>query len=324
MRSSNPYTTSLFCVLADARETRRVDTYLSALFPEKSRSYIQGMITKGQILCNEKNFTKNKKVYRGDIIEVRWQVEKMWIVAENIEIDIIFENDDFAIINKDAGMNTHPTPWENGRRGTLVNALLHHFDSLWIRTDDGISRHPSIINGIERPWIVHRLDKDTSGLIMIAKNDRAMHALQLKMEKRTIKKQYLALVYWKIKDESGYIESYIGRDPHDRKKMTTMHPVNPKLSKTFFCNKGYIHNKYTLLDVELLTGRTHQIRVHLASIGYPIVGDKIYANNAINTEAYQQFWLDRQWLHAHKLEFQLFGKNYIFNAPLKKDIKKVL
>lgn len=116
MRSSNNYNISLFCVLADARETRRVDTYLTALFPEKSRSYIQKMIEEGKIFCNGENFTKNKKIYRGDMIKIEWKVEQMELLAENIPLDIIFENDDFAIINKDAGINTHPTPGEEGRK----------------------------------------------------------------------------------------------------------------------------------------------------------------------------------------------------------------
>ncbi len=112
MRSSNNYTTSLFCVLADPRETRRVDTYLSALFPEKSRSYIQKMIEEEKISCNGAIFSKNKKIYKGDIIEIQWKVESMELIAEDIPLDIIYENDDFAIINKDAGINTHPTPGE--------------------------------------------------------------------------------------------------------------------------------------------------------------------------------------------------------------------
>ena len=161
----------------------------------------------------------------------------MELVAEDIPLDIIFENDDFAIINKDPHINTHPTPGEDGRKGTLVNALLHHFQTLGIRTDEQEKSEVSIINGVERPGIVHRLDKDTSGLIIIAKNDRAMHALQLKIEKRTIKKTYLALVNGKLGDQEGYIESFIGRDQHDRKKMSTINPVNPKLAKTKFCNR---------------------------------------------------------------------------------------
>jgi len=163
----------------------------------------------------------------------------MELIAEDIPLDIIFENDDFAVINKDAWINTHPTPGEEGRKGTLVNALLYHFKTLWTRTDE----RPSIINGVERPWIVHRLDKDTSGLIIIAKNDKSMHALQLKIAKRTIKKTYLALVLGKVKDDEGYIESFIGRDPSDRKKMTTIDPINPKIAKTKFCNIWFFHDK---------------------------------------------------------------------------------
>lgn len=164
----------------------------------------------------------------------------------------------------------------------------------------------SIINGVERPGIVHRLDKDTSGLIIIAKNDRSMHALQLKIAKRTIHKTYLALVCGVVQDEVGYIESFIGRDPIDRKKMTTIDPVNPKLAQTKFRNIGIIDGKYSLLEVDLLTGRTHQIRVHLASIGFPIIGDKTYGNERMNTEAREKYGLHRQWLHAWKLDFNLF------------------
>lgn len=244
----------------------------------------------------------------------------MELVAEDMPLDIIFENDDFAVVNKDAGINTHPTPGEEGRRGTLVNALLYHFKTLGIRSDE----QPSIINWVERPGIVHRLDKDTSWLIIIAKNDRAMHALQLKIAKRTIQKTYLALVVWKVKDTEWYIESFIGRDPYDRKKMTTENPINPKLAKTKFCNKWYYHDRYTLLEVDLLTWRTHQIRVHLSSIGYPIIGDKTYGYEKSNQEAWEEFWLTRQWLHAYKLEFNLFGTDYIFEAPLKDDLKKLI
>lgn len=325
MRSSNTYHTSLFCVLADKRETRRVDTYLSALFPEKSRSYLQKMIDEWKISCNGANFSKNKKIYRGDVIEIEWKVENMALEAEDIALDIIFENEDFAIINKEAGINTHPTPGEDGRKGTLVNALLYHFKSLGVRTDESENTQgSSIINGVERPGIVHRLDKDTSGVIIIAKNDKAMHALQLKIAKRTIQKTYLALVTGIVKDEEWYIESYIGRDPYDRKKMTTKDPINPKIAKTKFYNKGIIDDTYTLLEVDLLTGRTHQIRVHLASIGHPIIGDKVYGNSKINTLVEEKYKLRRQWLHAWKLQFTLFGKDYSFIGPIKPDLEKVI
>lgn len=340
MRSSNTYHhTSLFSVFADPRETRRVDTYLSALFPEKSRAYIQKMIEEGKITANGQNFTKNKKVYLKDVIEISWKVEEMELLAENMPLDIVYENEDFAIINKDAGINTHPTPGEEGRKGTLVNALLYHFKNLWIRNDEQAfdeiyaltndvnetkRMNASIINGVERPGIVHRLDKDTSGLIIIAKNDKAMHALQLKIAKRTISKTYLALVVGIVKDQEWYIESFIGRDPHDRKKMTTHDPLNPKIAKTKFCNKWVIGSKYTLLEVDLLTGRTHQIRVHLASIGFPILGDTKYGNEKSNNEALETYGLTRQWLHAWKLSFSLFGKEYAFLWEPKEDLNKFL
>ncbi len=319
------------------------------------------MIEEGKISCNGSNFTKNKKIYRGDVIEISWRVDQMALMAEDMPLEIIYENDDFAIISKDAGINTHPTPGEWGRMGTLVNALLYHFKNLGVRSDEdffgsphekgelegvtqkgihnnktppslpfsgeGLNPKPknsSIINGVERPGIVHRLDKDTSGLIIIAKNDKSMHALQLKIAKRTIHKTYLALVVGIVKDNEWYIESFIGRDPYDRKKMTTVDPSNPKLAKTKFLNKGVIAGKYTLLEVDLLTGRTHQIRVHLSSIGYPIVGDKVYGNERVNAEALEKYGLTRQWLHAFRLNFNLFDHEYSFEAPLKSDLSKFL
>ncbi len=278
------------------------------------------MIEKGKITVNGKNFTKNKKIYKGDVIEIHWIIESMELVAEDISLDIVFENDDFAIINKDAGINTHPTSGEGGRKWTLVNGLLYHFKTLGIRNENP-EFNPSIINGVERPGIIHRLDKDTSGLIIIAKNDRSMHALQLKIAKRTIQKTYLALVNGIIKDNEWYIESFIGRDPRDRKKMTADDPINPKVAKTKFYNKWIIDGKYTLLEVDLLTGRTHQIRVHLSSIGFPILGDKVYGNEKANKEALEKYGLTRQWLHAHRLIFTLFGKDYIFEGKLKPELE---
>jgi 23S rRNA pseudouridine1911/1915/1917 synthase len=282
------------------------------------------MIEEGKISCNKEPFHKNKKIYRGDVIQIEWTIENMQLIAEDLPLDIVFENADFAIINKDAGINTHPTPWAEGRKGTLVNALLYHFQSLGVRHDENeISQKihgSSIINWIERPGIVHRLDKDTSGLIIIAKNDRAMHALQLKIAKRSIEKTYLALVVGKVEEQEWYIESFIGRDPNDRKKMTTCDPINPKIAKTKFRNKWVIADMYSLLEVDLLTWRTHQIRVHLASIWYPIIGDSVYGNIKANKEAAEIYGLSRQWLHASRLSFELFWQKYIFHGKLKKDL----
>lgn len=205
----------------------------------------------------------------------------------------MYDGPGFAVVNKPAGMNVHPVPGENGHTGTLVNALLYHFGSL------------SVINGVERPGIVHRLDKNTSGLLLVAKEDRAMWALQKKIEKRTISKRYLAVVVGEIRDPEIYIESFIGRDPNDRKRITVTNPINPKLAKT----RAYvreIRDGLTLLEVDLLTGRTHQIRVHLASIGFPILGDEVYGRESANRPYREKYGLTRQWLHAWRLNFTLW------------------
>lgn len=285
--------------------------YLTALFKDQSRSYIQKLIEKWNVLVNWKVITNHEKLRKWDEIEMIFTTERMEIEAENIELEIVFENVDFAIVNKNAWINVHPVPGEWWRSWTLVNALLYHMD--WL----------SVINWIERPWIVHRLDKDTSWLLIIAKNDKSMRSLQIKMNKRTIKKTYLALVSWIIKDNEWYIESFIWRDQIDRKKMTISNPVNPKLAKTKFKILWFLENKYTLVEVDLLTGRTHQIRVHFASIGFPIVWDKVYWNEKVNKEIYDKYNLWRQFLHARKLDFNLFWKDFKFIWELKKDLEKI-
>ncbi len=207
-------------------------------------------------------------------------------------------------------MNVHPVPGEGGKSGTLVNGLLHHFGPL------------SVINGVERPGIIHRLDKDTSGLLLIGKDDRTMRAIQRKIEKRTISKRYLAVVLGTIPDDEIYIESYIGRDPNDRKRMTSMDPIAPRLAQT----KAFVRerrNGLTLLEVDLLTGRTHQIRVHLSSIGFPILGDSVYGLDSANREYREKYGVVRQWLHAWRLEFVLWGKEYKFIGPLKEDLPRL-
>ena len=297
-----------FCVYIFEREIRRVDMYLSALFKDQSRNYIQKLIEKWLVKVNGKIVSKNEKLRNKDEIEMIFETEKMEIEAEKMDLDIIFENEDFAVINKDPGINVHPVPGEWWRSWTLVNALLYHMQ--WL----------SVINWIERPWIVHRLDKNTSWLLIIAKNDKSMKSLQIKMNKRTIKKTYLALVCWIIKDKEGYIESFVWRDQFDRKKMTVINPINPKLAKTKFKVLGYLDDKFTLVEVDLLTWRTHQIRIHFASIGFPIVWDTTYWNQKINEQAYNKYNLNRQYLHAYKLSFNLFWEDYNFKAELKKDL----
>ncbi len=284
---------------------------LSALFHDKTRSYIQKLIEKWLVTINWKLADKSSKVRDKDILTVEFETEKMSIEWEDMNIDVIFENDEFAIINKDPFLNVHPVPWFWGNSWTLVNWLINHMK--WL----------SVIWWVERPWIVHRLDKDTSWLLIIAKSDRAMHSIQVKMNKRQVKKKYLALVNWQLPLEPGYIESYIWRDQFDRKKMTVHNPVNPKLAQTSFIVKWYLENKYTLVEVDLLTWRTHQIRVHFASIWHPIVWDKTYWIKRINDEFEARYSLKRQFLHAYRLAFELFWNDYSFEAKLKDDLQVI-
>lgn len=303
---------TIFCALLYPQEIRRVDMYVSALFADTSRSYIQKILEKWLIKINGKIASKWDRIRNKDLIEVIFETDKSHIEAEDIPVDIIFENEDFAIINKDAWINVHPVPWFGWNSWTLVNALLYHMD--WL----------SVIWWVERPWIVHRLDKDTSGILIIAKSDRSMHTIQVAMNKRQVKKTYIALVVGKIKETDWYIESYIWRDQFDRKKMTSINPINPKLAKTKFKVLEYIENKYSLVEVDLLTWRTHQIRVHFSSIWYPLVWDKVYWIEKVNKEFIEKFSLSRQFLHAWKIGFELFWMKYSFEAPLKHDLLQIL
>lgn len=300
-----------FCVYIDDKQ--RVDMYLSALFSEFSRSYIQKIIDSWDVKINDKIVNKNIKIQKKDKISLKINIEKLELKAEKLPLDIIYQDQNIAIINKDAQINTHPTPWIDWKNWTLVNALLYHINDL------------SSIWWVERPWIVHRLDKDTSWIIMIAKNDKMMLYLQEVMKKREkIWKYYLAIVYWKISEKSFKIESFIWRHKTDKTKMTTKNPINPKIAISFVKVLDYIDDTYTLVEVKIETWRTHQIRVHLSSIWFPIIWDKVYWNPKINQDVFEKYWLSRQALHSYKLEIELYWKNQIFFAPLKEDMKKII
>jgi len=295
------------------QKPQRVDIYLSTLFSQFSRSYIQKLIDKGYVRINTTSVSKNIKLQSRDVVEVEIQVESTDIQAENIPLDIVFENDDLLIINKEAGINTHPTPWIEGKTGTLVNAILYH-----------CKENLPVINGEERPGIVHRLDKDTSGAIMIAKNDTMMKYLSSIIKERQVDKYYIAIVSGIVADKKIAIESYIWRHPIDPTRMTTKSPLNPKDALTYGEVLEYIDEKYTVLRVKLETGRTHQIRVHLSSIGHPIIGDNVYGDADINKEVKRTYGIKRQALHAYELEFELYKQKKHFCAPLKADIKKII
>lgn len=299
-----------FCTYIN--ETKRVDMYLSALFWDFSRSYIQKMIDNWQLKINDKIVTKNLKIKNKDKIELEIILEKLEIEAENMNLNIIYEDSNIIIVNKDSWVNSHPVPWVWWKTGTLVNALLFHTKDL------------ASIWWVERPWIVHRLDKDTSWLIMIAKNDSMMHYLQNIIQKREVDKYYIAIVSGLVKEKNMRIESFIGRHPTDKIKMTTKNPINPKLAITNIELIDYIDNKYSLLLVKIETWRTHQIRVHLSSIWFPIIWDKVYGNIKINKEVFSKYWLQRQALHSYKLKLELYNKKMEFLAPLKDDMKKII
>ncbi|MBR1736374.1 MAG: RluA family pseudouridine synthase [Firmicutes bacterium] len=262
---------------------KRLDSFLSENMEDMSRSYVQKLIESGNILINEKNVAKNYKLRKGDIIKAEIpEAEEIEIKAENIPLDILYEDDDVIVINKEQGMVVHPAAGHYS--GTLVNALMYHCkDSL------------SGINGKLRPGIVHRIDMDTSGVIVAAKNDAAHQCLAEQLEKHSIKRIYNAVVERNVKDDEGTIDKPIGRHPTDRKKMAVT-DKNSKRAVTHYKVTERL-GKFTVVEFRLETGRTHQIRVHFASIGHPLVGDTVYGSKK-NT-----FGLRGQALHARILGF---------------------
>ncbi len=300
----------IFCSFIEKKQ--RLDIYLTKIFPDFSRSYIQKLIDSWNVEVDKKIIKKNIKISSKSEIIVFIKTEKLDLSAEKIPLDIVYEDSEIVILNKDPFLNTHPVPWEWWKSWTLVNALLYHIKNL------------SSINWVERPWIVHRLDKNTSWLIMVAKTDKMMNYLQEKIKNREVWKYYLAIVSWILKEKEFKIESFIWRHPTNKIKMTTKNPINPKIAITYGKVIKYIDNKFSLVELKLETWRTHQIRVHLASIWYPIIWDEVYGKKEINQEVKNIFWLKRQALHSYKLEIELYKKQRIFYWELKKDMQKIL
>jgi 23S rRNA pseudouridine1911/1915/1917 synthase len=279
----------------------RIDVFL-ANNTDMSRSRIQKLIKKKQV---ELNGTINEKastnVSVGDKILLSVpKPEKYALKAQNIDIDVIYQDYDIAVVNKPVGMVVHPSPGH--KDGTLVNALLFKCKDL------------SGINGVLRPGIVHRIDKDTSGALVVAKNDFSHVSLGAQFKQKTVDKKYLALVYGTVKKKEGTIRTFIGRDPYNRLKMSVLEDQG-KLAITHYKVIKYYDN-YTLLMIKLETGRTHQIRVHMDYIGYPIAGDETYGNK--NS---QKSFNGGQFLHAHSIEFYhpRKQKRIKFRAELPKD-----
>ncbi len=288
-------------------DKERLDVFLTSCLPEFSRSRIQGLIKDGLVKVEAETVTKaGRDLEPGEQIEIRIPPPApSGLVAEDIPLDIVFENEDLVVVNKPAGMVVHPSPGHES--GTLVHAALGYIPEL-----EGIG-------GEERPGIVHRLDKDTSGLIVIAKNERAHRWLQEQFKSRRVEKTYLALVDGKPPTPAGRVEASIGRNTTHRKLMAVV-PLDKGRQAVSEFRTLESFPGHTLLEVHPLTGRTHQIRVHMAFLGCPVAADMVYGKHKPTVE------LDRHFLHAFKLKIILPGEKQarIFEASLPQELQFVL
>jgi 23S rRNA pseudouridine1911/1915/1917 synthase len=291
----------------DKKTPERLDKFLVELLQEFSRSRIQALIADGLVDVNGRAAKKaGQTLESGFDVTVRIPPPiPTDLIAENIPLDIVFENDDLIVVNKPAGMVVHPAAGHSS--GTLVNAVLGY--------------EPDIegIGGEERPGVVHRLDKETSGLILLAKNERAHRWLQDQFRLRKVEKTYLALVDGKPPTPSGRVEAYIGRDPSHRKQMAIVSESRGREAISEYKTVESFAN-HTLLEFHPLTGRTHQIRLHCAFLGCPIVGDQVYGRKKPSVE------INRHFLHAYRLKIILLGEKEpkAFEAPLPKELIEVL
>ncbi|MBO1048603.1 MAG: RluA family pseudouridine synthase [Dolichospermum sp. DEX182a] len=287
----------------------RLDRYLSQELSDLSRSRIQQLIEQGHVQINNLICTSKKiNLKTGDLITLEIPaVQPLAIIAENIPLDILYEDDELIIINKPAGLVVHPAPGHPD--GTLVNAILAHCPNL-----------PGI-GGVQRPGIVHRLDKDTTGAIAIAKTDLAYQHLQAQLQAKTARREYLGLIYGVPKTETGSIDLPIGRNPQDRKRMAIVSIEDGGRNAVTHWRVKERFGNYTLIHFQLETGRTHQIRVHSAKMGHPLVGDPIYSSGhslGVN--------LPGQALHAWKLQLQhpVSGNLVEVTAPLPRSFATLL
>ncbi|OJF94050.1 RluA family pseudouridine synthase [Alkalibacterium sp. 20] len=278
-----------------SNEKGRLDKFISDKLNENSRNQVQLWIKEGLVTVNEEESKANYKVQTGDVIHVTIkEPEEIDALPEDIAIDIVYEDADVVVVNKPQGMVVHPSIGHAG--GTLVNALLFHVKDL------------SGINGKIRPGIVHRIDKDTSGLLMVAKNDLAHEKLAEQLQEKTATREYIALVHGIIENDKGTIDAPIGRDPKNRKKFKVVQGGKESVTHFEVIER---FSEYTLLRLNLETGRTHQIRVHLEYIGFRMAGDPLYGpRKTLEGEG--------QYLHAASLSFvhPRTGERLTFNAPL--------
>lgn len=299
--------TEISFVIENSQEGERIDSALTNLMGGATRSSIQKLIEKGEVHVNgSSQVSKNYRLKEGDLIKVYFhEPEIIDVKPEDIPICIIYEDNDLLVVNKPKGMVVHPG--HGNMNGTLVNAILYH-----------CGERLSSINGIIRPGIVHRLDKDTSGLIVVAKNDNAHHGLAEQFADHSIKRIYKAVVHNNFFEEEGVVDAPIGRDPRNRLRMAVT-DKNSKESRTCYRVLERF-GLFTLIEASLETGRTHQIRVHMAHIKHPVLGDEIYGpkKRGVRTEG--------QLLHASILGFKhpSTGEYMEFHSPLPEDFQQIL
>lgn len=281
------------------QEGKRIDRYLSEEMEDRSRSYIQKLIKDQYVIVNQKPVKANYRLSLGDMVEITLpEAKEPDIIPENIPLDILYEDQDIIIVNKPKQMVVHPAPGHYS--GTLVNALMYH-----------CGQELSGINGTMRPGIVHRIDMDTTGSLIVCKNDMAHQSLSEQLKVHSIKRVYVAIVHGNIKEDNGTVNAPIGRHPTERKKMS-IHTKNGRNAITHYKVLERF-GEYTYIQCELETGRTHQIRVHMASIGHPLVGDQVYGPRKCPFPK-----LQGQTLHAKTLGIihPRTGEYLEINAPL--------
>lgn len=286
----------------------RLDKYVSEQLPDLSRTYLQQLITDGALLVDGIVRRPSFKMTPGQVVTLELpEVEETEIVAEDIPLDIVFENQDILMVNKAAGMVVHPAAGHSS--GTMVNAVLFHAPEVSIQ-------------GSTRPGIIHRLDKDTSGIMVVAKSDRAQTSLAEQWMDRKVQKRYLALATGVVEEDTATIDAPIGRNTVNRQQMAATR--SGKDAVTHFTVLERFAD-CTLLDVTIETGRTHQIRVHLNFIGHAVVGDALYGNK-VSARLAEEFGLKRQFLHAASLGFAMpgSGEAKTFEAPLPSDLAAAL
>jgi 23S rRNA pseudouridine1911/1915/1917 synthase len=294
-----------FIELHPAREDLgvRLDRYVADQLPDLSRGTVQGLIESGQVRVDGQQRKPKFRMTPGEVVTVEIPPPRIdEILLDPIPLAIVYEDTDVIVVDKPAGMVVHPAPGH--QRGTLANALVAHVPGI-------------AVGGSQRPGIVHRLDKDTSGLIVAAKTDRGRTALVTQWEDRSVEKTYLALVSGVVEDEEAIIDAPIGRDPKNRQRMAVVRSGRPAVTRFHVVER---FPSTTLLEASIETGRTHQIRVHLAFIGHPVVGDQLYGRARLTEPR-----LDRQFLHASRLGFRLpDGVPLRLEAALPDDLQAVL